>query len=206
DTLETEQGTYVRIIDYKSTDKSINFDEIYHGLSLQMPMYLDVATKDILPDAQAAGMFYFTIQNKKESIEASDIATQTGEPQQQLLGYALADEHIISKMDDTFVSGKTEFIKGIKKVKVGFSKSSMVLSEQELTQLTQFTNHKLITSAEKIVAGEIAIEPKGIDKLPCSYCPYRSLCQFDQQLPENPGCYASKDHRSDVLCPEAEEE
>ncbi|MGL5530459.1 MAG: PD-(D/E)XK nuclease family protein, partial [Culicoidibacterales bacterium] len=199
DTLETEVGTYVRIVDYKSTDKSIDFDEIYHGLSLQMPMYLDVAIKDILPNTQAAGMFYFTIQNKKVSINQTEIESQTGEPTQQLLGYALADEHIISKMDDTFVTGKTEFIKGIKKTKAGLGKTSMVLSQQEMMNLTEFTNEKLMMSAEKIVAGDVAIEPKGIEQLPCSYCPYRSLCQFDQQLPENPGCYASKGHRSDVL-------
>lgn len=200
DTLEAEAGTYVRIIDYKSTDKSIDFDEIYHGLSLQMPMYLDVATHDILPEAQAAGMFYFTIQNKKLKIDQSEVSIQTGAPQQQLLGYALADEEIIAKMDDTFIeNAKTEYIKGIRKSKTGFYSTSAVLSKQELTNLTQFTNQKLIQSAERIVAGEVPIEPKGIKQLPCSYCPYRSLCQFDQHLPENPGCYATTQHKADVL-------
>lgn len=207
DTLESPEGTYVRIIDYKSTDKSIDFDEIYHGLSLQMPMYLDVATQDILPEAQAAGMFYFTIQNKKNRIEQSEVSLQTGAPQQQLLGYALADEAIIAKMDDTFIDNtSTQYIKGIRKTKTGFYKTSAVLSKQELANLTQFTNQKLIQSAEQIVAGEVPIEPKGIQQLPCGYCPYRSLCQFDQQLPENPGCYATTQHRADVLATSTSEE
>lgn len=207
DTLETATGTYVRIIDYKSTDKSIDFDEIYHGLSLQMPMYLDVATHDILPEAQAAGMFYFTIQNKKVRIEQNEVSLQTGTPQQQLMGYALADETIIAQMDDTFiVNGKTAYIRGIRKGKSGFYQNSTVLSKKELVSLTTFTNEKLIESAEKIVAGEVPIEPKGIKQLPCGYCPYRSLCQFDQQLPENPGCYATTQHKRDVLASMSEEE
>lgn len=205
DTLETESGMFVRIIDYKSTDKSVDFDEIYHGLSLQMPMYLDVATHDIIPQAKAAGMFYFTIQNKKQTIKQTEISEQTGLAQQQLRGYALADPEIITKLDDTFVTGSTEYIKSIKATKTGLHKASMVLSQQELTNLTEFTNRKIVSSAQKIVDGDVPIEPTGIDALPCTYCPYRSLCQFDQQLPENPGCYASKHHKQDVLASESEE-
>ncbi|MGL5295466.1 MAG: PD-(D/E)XK nuclease family protein [Culicoidibacterales bacterium] len=206
DTLETETGTYVRIIDYKSTDKSVDFDEIYHGLSLQMPMYLDVATQDILPNSHPAGMFYFTIQNKKANISLAKAQEYIGHPQQQLLGYAIDDATIISQMDDTLLHGATDYIKGIKQSKTGFYKTSPILSAEELTNLTTFTNEKIRSSAELIIAGEVPIEPKGIEKLPCEYCPYRTICQFDQQLPENPGCYVTSGHREAVLMNQKNEE
>ena len=42
DKAEDENGTFLRIIDYKS---SLDLTEVYYGLALQMLTYLDVVTR-----------------------------------------------------------------------------------------------------------------------------------------------------------------
>ncbi|MFO7247010.1 MAG: PD-(D/E)XK nuclease family protein, partial [Bacillota bacterium] len=43
DVAEVDGETWVRVVDYKSSYRSLSLDEIYHGLSLQLPAYLAVA-------------------------------------------------------------------------------------------------------------------------------------------------------------------
>ena len=43
--------TWLRVIDYKRGGKALNLDAVYHGLSLQLPVYLAAAMKNI----EAAG-------------------------------------------------------------------------------------------------------------------------------------------------------
>lgn len=46
DKAEDENGTFLRIIDYKSSSKSLDLTEVYYGLALQMLTYLDVVTSN----------------------------------------------------------------------------------------------------------------------------------------------------------------
>jgi len=64
---------YYRVIDYKSADKSINFDEWYHGLSLQLPVYI-AAYKNAYPEMLPIDAAYFQfkypiIKYENENIE-----------------------------------------------------------------------------------------------------------------------------------------
>jgi ATP-dependent helicase/nuclease subunit B len=41
DTMEGEEGTYLRVIDYKSGNKALKLGDVYYGLQLQLITYLD---------------------------------------------------------------------------------------------------------------------------------------------------------------------
>ena len=59
DTANSEDGKYLRIIDYKSSAKNIELNEVYAGLQIQLLTYTDAICKqeDIMP----AGIFYFSL-------------------------------------------------------------------------------------------------------------------------------------------------
>ena len=54
DIAKTEDGKYIRIIDYKSSIKDIDFSEVYGGLQLQLITYLDAMCK--IEDFTPAGI------------------------------------------------------------------------------------------------------------------------------------------------------
>ena len=59
DTAQGEDGKYLRIIDYKSSAKNIDLNEVYAGLQIQLLTYLDAACKE--EDLMPAGVLYFSM-------------------------------------------------------------------------------------------------------------------------------------------------
>lgn len=69
DKAEDENGTFLRIIDYKSSSKALDLTEVYYGLALQMLTYLDICYFECTDvdekghAASPAGVLYFHIHN-----------------------------------------------------------------------------------------------------------------------------------------------
>ena len=71
DTCEDENAVYVKVTDYKTGRKAFDITAFYHGLQMQLPVYLNAALeierqkhpeKEVLP----AGIFYYRIQVEDE--------------------------------------------------------------------------------------------------------------------------------------------
>ena len=68
DVCETEEQVYVKVMDYKTGSKAFDIVALYHGLQLQLMIYMDAAIefqkkrhpeKEVVP----AGVFYYRIQD-----------------------------------------------------------------------------------------------------------------------------------------------
>ena len=67
DVLQTEDGTYIRVIDYKSGVKKFDLSDLYYGLQVQLITYLAALLENtpgllkgpVLP----AGILYFRIDD-----------------------------------------------------------------------------------------------------------------------------------------------
>ena len=56
---EWAEGGYLRVIDYKRGGRALALDEVYHGLSLQLPVYLAASMKKRREGS--AGVYYFNL-------------------------------------------------------------------------------------------------------------------------------------------------
>src|SRR5699024_8370536 len=67
DQARKDEELFLRIIDYKSSNRSIQLFEVYYGIALQMLAYLDVVLSQserwLGERAHAAGMLYFHVHN-----------------------------------------------------------------------------------------------------------------------------------------------
>lgn len=63
DIAKDEEGRYLRIIDYKSSNHTINLNDALYGLQLQLLTYLDAVCK--FEDAEAAAVLYFNLIEEK---------------------------------------------------------------------------------------------------------------------------------------------
>ncbi len=202
DIAKTPDGKYIRIIDYKSSIKNINLNEVLAGLQLQLLTYLDATCKneDVLP----AGVFYFNlidpILNANSDLEEEQIEQELRK-QFKMQGLILADSKIVKKMDTTLESGASDIVPAY------INKDGLVSEKQNTINKKQFENlqkyiEKIIKQiSDEILSGNIKIEPyyKIKDKkTPCEYCEYKSICQFNQ-VSKNNYKYISNMSKEEVL-------
>ena len=73
DERTTPDGRQFRIIDYKSGNKHVDYEDLYQGLALQMPIYL-AAYSQANPGLQPADAAYFHLDHPVASLAAGEMA------------------------------------------------------------------------------------------------------------------------------------
>ncbi|AEY66286.1 helicase-exonuclease AddAB subunit AddB [Clostridium sp. BNL1100] len=190
DTLSTDNGTYLRIVDYKSGEKDFKLSDVYYGLQMQLITYLDALWEHSEKSGEKAlpgGILYFRVDDpmirgtgssSPEEIEAAIMKKL------KMKGLLLADVQLIKYMDNTIEGNSIIIPARINKGDV-LGKSSAATIEQ-FTVLRGFVKQILKDMCSELMKGNVPISPYKKKKLTsCSYCNYSSVCQFDQTQKEN---------------------
>lgn len=187
DILKEDGKVYVKIIDYKTGNTSFDLVALYHGLQLQLMIYLDAAMEvehKKYPDMEIepAGIFYYNVKDPmiQENIEA-DIEAVSRKVLKELKmnGLVQADKEVIEKMDRTLSSIPVAYNKD-----GSFRKNASVATREQFQLLNRYVKKKIAGIREAILEGEAEIYPYELGKRnACAYCPYHSVCGFDKKLP-----------------------
>lgn len=187
DTCEDGDCIYVKVIDYKTGSKSFDVTALYHGLQLQLMVYMDAALqleqkkhpeKEILP----AGVFYYRIQDPLID------RPKEGEEQESILkelkpdGMISLEKEVLEHLDHCMV-GESSVIP-VKYNKNGsFSKSSKAASAQDFYLMMKYAVNKVEEIRQKILSGDVKVNPyrRGTETS-CDYCSYRQICGFDTKM------------------------
>ena len=182
DIAKTANGKYLRIIDYKSSAKSIDLNEAVAGLQIQLLTYLDEATE--VEKAIPAGMFYYglidnvlkTDKNKTDEQIESELKKDF-----KLNGILLADINVVRMMDNKLEKGRSGIIPAAinQNGELSLSQSNAITLE-EFKDLQKHTKKIIKEISKEILSGNIEIRPykNKNKKTTCEYCPYRSICNF----------------------------
>ncbi|MCL1805662.1 MAG: PD-(D/E)XK nuclease family protein [Clostridiales bacterium] len=178
---------YLRIIDYKSGKNDLALYEAYHGLKLQLALYMEAAL-EAYPGDKPAGMFYFQIHdpiihaaNAPEALDG-DLRREKSIKAQPLRGYLLKDREIIKMMDKDY--GDSLFLPVSELKSGGFGRYSGVLGEEDFRSLGSHARSLMRQAGRRIMEGDISLSPYRIGrKTACDYCPYGSVCRFDPGVP-----------------------
>jgi ATP-dependent helicase/nuclease subunit B len=192
DTAESSKGLLMRVIDYKSSSTGLNLAELYHGIALQMLTYLDVAVahseKWLGQESIPAGVLYFHVHNpllnQKKLLTAEEIEKEVLK-KFKMKGLVLAEDEAVSLMDSTME--KRSNIIPVALTNNGFHKShSSVATASHFETMRHHARRMAVSSGTGITNGVIDISPYEMKKkVPCTYCSYKPVCQFDQTLEEN---------------------
>lgn len=187
-----EDQLLLRVIDYKSSGTSLDLNEVFFGLALQMLTYLDVVISYshlwLGREAAAAGMLYFHVHNPMLQTSAPGQAAIQQElfKKFKMKGLLLADKEVVSLMDDTIETSKSDIVPAALKKDGNFTKNSSVLSADDFSALRSYTRKTIQQIGTDISDGRIEIDPYKLkDRIPCTFCSYRSFCQFDQAMEDN---------------------
>lgn len=189
DIAKTPDGNYIRIIDYKSSVKHINLNEVLAGLQLQLLTYLDATCKreNLLP----AGVFYFglieSIIDGNSQMDEEQIKEELRK-KFRMQGLILADSQIVKKMDTTLQTGKSNIVDVQIKKDGEVSEKTNTLNRKQFEKLQLYMDKIIKQISQEILSGKISIEPyyriQG-KKTPCEYCSYKPICQFSQTTKNN---------------------
>lgn len=200
DTYETDDSIYVRIIDYKSGKSKLEIENIYHGLDMQLPVYLMAAEEALSSTADGktvvpAGMFYVHIDDPVIDADKTDVSNiEESMHRQFIMNGLVCDREDVIGINDGKLAGKEAAAAGAKSdvVNVGLNKGGAVAKRSDAVPMRYFdyikkaVTDKMLDYGRRIIDGEIGIEPYKIkNSIPCTYCEYSSVCGFDVRFEGN---------------------
>ena len=202
DTAKNEDGKYLRIIDYKSSAKNIDLNEVYAGLQIQLLTYTDAICRkeDIMP----AGIFYFSLLEQMANADKrlnEDEIEEMIRKNFKMKGLIIADVKIIKMNDNTLKSGTSNLVPAGITTKGEINQRNTNGVKQEEFKILQEYIYKTIKDISKeILSGKIDLKPYNKQgKTPCEYCEYKTICGFNPKLSNNKYNYIDKKTKDDIL-------
>lgn len=176
---EWAEGGFLRVIDYKRGGKDLALDEIWHGLSLQLPVYLAAAMKK--RGEQSAGVYYFRMD---EGILDSQ-STDPGEIEKKrrggfrLSGLAPDDPELLKAQSPNFPE-----VLNLRVTTTGaLYKGALATDANGFRALMDRALKKAGEHLDGIRGGMADIAPARLrQKNPCQYCDWRGACLFDERM------------------------
>ena len=202
DTANEEDGKYLRIIDYKSSSKNIDLNEVYAGLQIQLLTYMDAICneEDIMP----AGIFYFSLLEqmiKSDKKIADEKIEEMIQKNFKMKGLIVADVKIIKMNDNTLKSGSSKLVPAaITSTGTVNQKWTNGVTKEEFKILQDYINITIKQIAKEILKGNVEIKPynkKG--KTPCEYCEYKTICGFNSKYKDNKYNYIEQKSKDDII-------
>ncbi len=191
DLLDAAGTRYVKIIDYKSGNKTFHFQNIYYGLQLQLLIYLDAYLKYYKKNGKnfkPGGVFYFRITDPTLALDcelSAEEIEKTLYEKMQMSGLLLQDEALILGLDRSLAEGGSSAIVPVSYTKKGASAASNLATEAQYAAILDFVTMRAKELGEAMQAGIITPAPyRDGQRNPCAYCSYRSLCRHSYG--ENP--------------------
>lgn len=188
DAMTNENGTYLRIVDYKSGNKALKLSDVYYGLQLQLLTYMDAVLEDtngvgLLP----GGVLYFRLDDPIVSGDRNSTEEDIEKAvmkQLKMKGLLLADVRLIKEMDRQ-IDGDSLIIPARLNKGDVLGRSSAATLEQ-FGVLRTHIKKTLSAIGDEIIEGNVAVSPyKKRTGSACIYCSYSSVCQFDPTVREN---------------------
>ena len=183
-------GKYVRIIDYKSSARSIDLNEVIAGLQIQLITYLDAVTEN--KEDISSGILYFNLidpiitgqRNKSDEEIEQELRKKF-----KMQGLVLADVNVIRKMDRGLDKGYSDIIPVYLDKDGNISeKTSNTLKREEFENLQKYAKKLIKQIAEEMTSGDISVKPTyniKTKKVPCTFCEYKNICGFNTALKGN---------------------
>ncbi|MBR4458014.1 MAG: PD-(D/E)XK nuclease family protein [Clostridia bacterium] len=181
DRWQGDDGLYLRVVDYKSGEQSLDAVRMHWGLQLQLILYLEAATRG--EHGFPAGAYYFRVQDPLVETE-HDLVSEAEAAlakQLRLSGVTLADAKVIAAMNG---DGGDEVIGSVLTQKGVPKKNVLAADLAGMTALMRYAHTVAGRLAEHLLDGEIGIHPARIGEwTACTFCPYAAVCGRDDRLP-----------------------
>jgi len=173
------------IFDYKRRETSFKWSDFYHGLDMQLPIYiLAAANADKKICDEVAGAFYIPVEVPPKKADYNHLQNSDEKFQRKAKGlfngeyYRQLDGQADSRWNQFYNFSVTK-----DKEQYGDYGGSGALRPEDFEEILRFTEKKVRELVGEIVSGKIDIEPaRWGTETACNNCEYRAVCRFDWQV------------------------
>lgn len=203
DLAKNAEDNYIRIIDYKSSVKNIDLNEVVAGIQIQLLTYLDATSK--IEEMMPAGVLYFSLIDpviKADKYMTNEQIEEELKKKFKMNGLILADVKVVKMMDKKLDSGASNIIPAYIDKEGNLSKKSNAVTKEQFEDLQKYTTKIIKEISEEILSGNINLEPyynTKNKKTPCEYCEYKTICQFKAGTYGNNYNYIGKKEKQEML-------
>ncbi len=160
---EESNSLYLRIIDYKSSGHKFELNKLYEGLQLQLSVYMNIML------SLAEGQY-----NQNE--EKINIVPEG------MYYYSMNDPFIEISKESELDKKRSDKLK-----LEGYTGDDL----KEFSTILRYADKKAGAIANNIISGNISKEPMSeAHQSACTYCPYSSVCRFDDKYGGNKKRYS----------------
>lgn len=177
---------YLRVVDYKTGRKSFDLTEVWHGLGLQMLLYLftleERGERLFGQPPIPAGVLYLPARDAMiVGSRTMDEATRRKLLDKELVrrGLVLDDEAVLQAMEHS--EGGLRFLPLRVSARTGKITGDALVNAQKLGRLKKHIQQVLSEICQEIARGNIDADPfwRGPEKNACQFCPFFRACQFE---------------------------
>lgn len=186
DGWEKDGRLYLRVVDYKTGRKSFDWSDVFHGMGLQMLVYLAALEKEGAPlfgrEVVPAGVLYLPAREALASGRADmDEKAVTAELEKALRrkGVVLDEPEVLEAMEHAG-EGDYRFLPLRVSARTGAVTGEALVSAERLGRLERHVEKVLTDLTAEMARGAITADPfwRGESKNACLYCDYAAACQF----------------------------
>jgi len=188
DTVEVEGQNVAVIFDYKRSQRSFSWAKLYHGLDMQLAIYMlalwggEAGGRKI---DMVGGAFFLPVEAPPATGTAGDLDKQVAKFQRKAKG--IFNARFCDLLDERTPSGWSRYYNFARSKKDGAPYSNFgntgVLKDKQFKAVLAAVRERIGDLAARIGAGEIDIKPYRMSgKSPCGRCDYHALCRFDWQI------------------------
>ena len=186
DTACINDKIYVRIVDYKSSNRTISLNDIKEGISLQLMTYMSALVNngkniDVSKEIVPAAINYFSLKTNIKRISEYEQDEEKINKQlikeMKLKGIYLSDVKVLEGLDRKYKDTNSSFIDVNSR---NINDKNKVISEEEFRKECKDIQEILKEIGKQITQGITKIKPKKCNgKMPCEYCEYMNICRKD---------------------------
>lgn len=174
--------TWVRVVDYKTGSKSLDYCDILNGIGLQMLIYLfalENGGRSLTGSrTEPAGVLYMPARAPVLSVSkrvTREEAQMLREQEQRRSGLILLNERVMQAMEP----GSQPRLLPYKRMKDGAAIGDLADNTQ-MRLLERYVSHKLEALADRLATGDVTPDPyiRGTHSI-CQYCEFASACHVN---------------------------
>jgi ATP-dependent helicase/nuclease subunit B len=201
DRLDVADGGAAVVFDYKRKARSFNWERFYHGLDIQLGIYMNAVRQSrggsVAEIGDLAGAFYFPVEADVQAGDIRDLEKQVRKTDRKAKG--VFNGRYAEYLDSTG-SGSEYYNFRIKKDgdPYGDYNRQGIVRPENFKDMLSYAGSKAVELAGGIVSGRIDARPYRLGtESACRRCEYGGVCRFDWNI--NDYNSLSKKNKQQVL-------